>query len=102
MYESPITVYTQLNDVLEEVHKKQEEYVYNYLFEIGVNVDKEELIKALQYDREQYAKGYIDGALDFVKKFEEALANNIDISNAGYHSVMFDANTIIEKMKQKE
>ena len=71
MYESPITVYTQLNDVLEEVHKKQEEYVYNYLFEIGVNVDKEELIKALQYDREQYTKGYRDGMQKLAERLTE-------------------------------
>ncbi len=71
MYESPITVYTQLNDVLEEVHKKQEEYVYNYLFEIGVNVDKEELIKALRYDRCQYEKGYRDGINKFAEIFKQ-------------------------------
>ena len=27
---------------------------------VGVNVDKEELLKALQYDRGQYQKGYDD------------------------------------------
>lgn len=29
---------------------------------VGVNVDKDELIKALTYDRQQYEKGYADGA----------------------------------------
>ena len=29
--------------------------------DVGVYVDKEELIKALKYDREQYQKGYEDG-----------------------------------------
>lgn len=28
---------------------------------VGVNVDKEELLKALRYDRGQYDKGYEDG-----------------------------------------
>ena len=28
---------------------------------VGVDVDKDELIKALAYDREQYQKGYRDG-----------------------------------------
>ena len=28
----------------------------------GINVDKDELIRALQYDREQYYKGYADAA----------------------------------------
>jgi hypothetical protein len=30
----------------------------------GINVDKEELIRALQYDRNQYEKGYADGKAD--------------------------------------
>lgn len=28
---------------------------------LGFNIDKEELVKALQYDRHQYEKGYQDG-----------------------------------------
>lgn len=28
---------------------------------MGIYVDKEELIKALRYDRQQYDKGYADG-----------------------------------------
>ena len=34
--------------------------IYKAVMNVGVNVDKEELIKALQYDREQYQKGYKD------------------------------------------
>jgi hypothetical protein len=55
MYESPIDIIygemeTQIeNDVLKAVQR------------VGVNVNKEELLKALQYDREQYSKGYNDG-----------------------------------------
>lgn len=30
------------------------------MWKCGVNVDKEELLKALKYDREQYEKGYRD------------------------------------------
>jgi len=35
--------------------------------EYGITVDKEELIKALQYDRGQYEKGYADGKRDAVE-----------------------------------
>ena len=38
---------------------------------VGVNVNKEELIKALAYDRGQYEKGYKAGVRDFVKKLEK-------------------------------
>lgn len=33
----------------------------------GINVDKEELLRALQYDRNQYEKGYDDGKADALK-----------------------------------
>lgn len=31
---------------------------------LGFNIDKEELVKALQYDRHQYEKGYQDGKVE--------------------------------------
>ena len=34
--------------------------IYKAVMNVGVNVDKEELLKALQYDRGQYQKGYKD------------------------------------------
>ena len=33
---------------------------------VGVTVDKDELLKALEYDRRQYDKGYSDGRRDAV------------------------------------
>ena len=38
--------------------------VYRAIERVGVAVDKEELIKALNYDRQQYEKGYADGRAD--------------------------------------
>ena len=54
MYESPIEIiYSQIRTQLEDdVLKAVKKY--------GINVNKEELIKALQYDRQQYEKGYED------------------------------------------
>jgi uncharacterized lipoprotein YddW (UPF0748 family) len=79
MYESPITVYTQLDDILEEAHKKTEDYVYNYIFKIGVDVNKEELEKALQYDRHQYSKGYKDGYEDGMTALAERLKEKMTL-----------------------
>ena len=39
----------------------------NAVYKVGVTVDKDELLKALQYDRGQYEKGYADGRADAVK-----------------------------------
>lgn len=55
MYESPITQY------ITDIQTKMEDQLMETLFGLGFDVDKEELMKALKYDREQYQKGYKDG-----------------------------------------
>ncbi len=69
-YDSPIKVY-QLVD-------EQYSYLENKVFEVvkamDVNVDKEELFRALAYDRDQYQKGYDAGykkALEDVEKMRD-------------------------------
>ena len=61
MYKSPIDViYGQMQTQLEgDVLKAVQSY--------GINVDKEELIRALKYDRDQYDKGYADGKTEAVE-----------------------------------
>lgn len=54
MYESPITL---INGAF---HLNLEDGVYKAVRQTGVVVDKDELIKALKYDRGQYEKGYAD------------------------------------------
>lgn len=72
MYESPIEVFTsQMDGILEQMQKQQEEYIYQAVLNVGVDVNKEELVKALQYDRDQYAKGYQDGIEEFAEKLLE-------------------------------
>lgn len=41
-----------------------EDGVMKAIAEVGVDVDKEELIRALKYDRQQYQKGYDKGYED--------------------------------------
>lgn len=64
MYKSPIEVL--LTDIQHQIAQKQDEQIYNAVVSVGVNVDKEELIRALQYDRDQYNKGYADGRRDAI------------------------------------
>ena len=54
-YESPIKV------IMGQMRMEQENNIYKAIQDYGVDVDKEELIKALQYDRNQYEKGYVNG-----------------------------------------
>lgn len=55
MYESPISVYYT------DIKTKFENQLMEAMIGVGLDVDKEELLKALNYDREQYQKGYKDG-----------------------------------------
>ena len=46
--------------------------IYKSVVKCGVSVDKDELIKALQYDRDQYDKGYADAKAEVAREiFEE-------------------------------
>jgi hypothetical protein len=69
MYESPIELITKT--IMSEIVKNQEEQVMNAVQGVSVNVDREELLKALAYDRQQYQKGYRDGIKDVIDKLKE-------------------------------
>ena len=61
MYKSPIEIiYGQMQTQIEGDTLKAVQSYYP-------NVDKEELLKALQYDRNQYNKGYADGKAEAVE-----------------------------------
>ena len=65
MYESPIEL------IISEMHTKlveeEERRILKGVQDIGINVDKDELIKALAYDRGQYEKGYADRDKELVR-----------------------------------
>lgn len=70
-WKSPITkIYGDIqNDI---VRQDEENYMCAITQAIGYRVDKEELIRALQYDREQYNKGYRDGVKEkFIEELEK-------------------------------
>ena len=71
MYESPIEVSMTLDHIVKEAQKKADDCVFDYVFNIGINVDKDELIKALKYDREQYSKGFKDALQKLREKCNE-------------------------------
>jgi hypothetical protein len=63
MYESPINI------IQADMETQIENGVYKAVQRVGFDVNKEELLRALQYDRNQYAKGYNDA----VEAFREYL-----------------------------
>ena len=61
-YQSPI--YTYISNMQLKMTNDYEDGVVKAVQNVGINVDKEELERALRYDREQYEKGYADGLRD--------------------------------------
>lgn len=55
LYDSPIRVMEK------EIAQEIDENTYKSVIQYGIDVDREELLKALAYDREQYAKGFRAG-----------------------------------------
>ena len=62
MYESMIKAIQQ------QARVHMEDEVMSAVQRVGISVDKEELIRALKYDRGQYEKGYADGKRDGGKR----------------------------------
>ena len=62
-YISPIELIQDdpLAHLTQRILDKTDEVIYQTVLNTGVNVDKDELVKALQYDRQQYEQGYKDG-----------------------------------------
>ena len=59
------------------VRSKLENDVFEAIYSYGINVDKDELIKALKYDRQQYEKGFADGCRHSIKDFKAEVAREI-------------------------
>ena len=58
-WESPIKLdYTPF---WEQIVDAQENAIYKAVLKVNISVDREEMVKALKYDRQQYEKGYADG-----------------------------------------
>jgi len=57
-----------------QMGKEIDKLTFQAIERVGITVDKDELIKALQYDRDQYDKGFRDG----VKSERERINNLIN------------------------
>lgn len=67
MYESPIDI------IYGEMQTRMEKEICHAVQEVGINVNKDELVSALMYDRNQYEKGYEDAKKEVLKEvLEEA------------------------------
>lgn len=73
-YQSPIRI---LYEGIDSIQEQQKNEVIKYVRKYGIYVDKEELQKALNYERNQYAKGFQDGRksvkIDTIKEIDRLI-----------------------------
>ena len=84
MYESPIDQFTSA------VQAKLEKDLMCEVSQIaGYEVDKEELIKALKYDRDQYNKGYEDAKEAFLHLIKSCVSiPSLSEWDSGYNTAI--------------
>ena len=70
MWNSPIEIL--VGTITNEMNSKLDDAIVTAVQKVGIRVDKEELIKALKYDRDQYCKGYFDGYNDAMNEEEQS------------------------------
>ena len=79
MYKSPIRIdyITRTSELISDIAKSMNEGLENKIMakvQAIIDVDKDELIRALAYDRNQYEKGYEDGIKDvreWIEKWQD-------------------------------
>lgn len=65
-WQSPIHMIQE--EIAQKVANDLDNQVYQATMRVGIEVDKDELVKALEYDRNQYRRGYMDGFLNAEKE----------------------------------
>ena len=86
-YKSSIDIVTNgMQMVQEQLNNQEEKNILKAVAGVGINVDKDELIKALHYDRNQYKKGYEDACSRFKWIPVEERLPEVN----GFYTVCFD------------
>ena len=65
-YKSPIDI------IQEEMRTKFDNKILEAVINVGIKVNKDELIKALEYDRNQYLEGYKEAKEIYKKALDKA------------------------------
>ncbi len=74
MYQSPIEVY--IEQALNNITEQRDKEICSYITEkMSIQVNREELIHALRYDKYQYDKGYNEGKKEALELYKQALLN---------------------------
>ena len=104
MYESPIEkIIGQIQTQM--VKNDEENMMVQVQQSVGYAVNKEELLKALQYDREQYRKGYSDAMAvleDRLDKIRAEIESNMESIIGKYDSSIPKSNMPSYKIERNK
>lgn len=67
MYKSPIEIITG------QIKTNYDNAIYSAVQNVGINIDREELLKALEYDRGQYEDGFREGEKHTMRQIKDLL-----------------------------
>ena len=85
MYESPINI------IISKLCTKLESDCLKSVQRYGFGIDKEELAKALNYDRKQYEKGHTDGYNKAIDDFVKAIVDRgLSSNDDKYCIILYD------------
>lgn len=79
MYDSPIELFTT------EIQAKFENGIVESLQRFDIDVDRDELLRALKYDRDQYHKGFSDGRASGYAERDEEIVRCFDCKHYRNH-----------------
>lgn len=92
MYDSPIEI------IQTQMQMQMDEGILKAVQGVVIDVNKEELIKALAYDREQYSKGYKDGVIALAERLKNKI--KMPVGSTRYDGLVYvgDIDEIICEM----
>lgn len=98
-YESVIRLYYQ------DLESKIENEILTAVKNVGIVVDKDELLRALKYDRDQYGEGFRKGKLaveNSVIEWQNSIKNDIIdlIGKIKYHHSTYGNELIVEDLEK--
>ena len=77
-YKSPIDI------IYGDIQTKIEGDIVKAIQGCNIDIDKDELIKALNYDRNQYSKGYEDGVNNVLEKIRAEILDEAEYAYADF------------------
>ena len=105
MYESPIKMIVD-NIQTQMIQQEEEQLLVQVQKSLGFDIDKNELLKVLKYDRDQYEKGYKDGKNDVLNKIRTEIINMLYVDSLIFGELIdfkngkIDADDVIEEFNR--